>query len=47
MSIQTALQVIKDYQVWRRGGTHPMPNPSYIGQALDVLIAYVEQKEGL
>jgi hypothetical protein len=45
MSIQTALQIIKDYQIWRRGGTHPMPNPTYIGQALDVLIAYVEDME--
>ena len=45
MSIKTALQIIKDYQIWRRGGTHPMPNPTYIGQAFDVLIAYVEDME--
>jgi hypothetical protein len=45
MSIQTALQIIKDYQIWRRGGQNPMPNPTYIGQAFDLLIAYVEQKE--
>lgn len=45
MSIQTALQIIKDYQIWRRGGQNPMPNPTYIGQAFDVLIAYVERME--
>lgn len=45
MSIKTALQIIKDYQIWRRGGTHPMPNPTYIGQAFDVLVAYVEDIE--
>jgi len=45
MTIQTALQIIKDYQIWRRGGTHPMPSPTYIGQAFDVLIDYVERME--
>ena len=45
MSIETALQIIKDYQIWRRGGQNPMPNPTYIGQAFDVLIAYVEGME--
>ena len=45
MSIQTALQIIEDYQIWRRGGTHPMPNPSYIGQAFDTLLAYVKALE--
>ena len=45
MSIKTALQIIKDYQIWRRGGQNPMPNPTYIGQAFDVLIAYVEGME--
>ena len=45
MSIQTALQIIKDYQIWRRGGQNPMPNPTYIGQAFDVLIKYVESME--
>ena len=45
MSIETALQIIKDYQIWRRGGQNPMPNPTYIGQALDVLIAYVSKPE--
>jgi hypothetical protein len=45
MSIQEAITIIKDYQIWRRGGTHPMPNPTYIGQAFDVLVAYVEGME--
>lgn len=45
MSIQEAITIIKDYQIWRRGGTHPMPNPTYIGQAFDVLIEYVSNRE--
>jgi len=45
MTIQTALQIIKDYQIWRRGGQNPMLNSTYIGEALDVLIAYVEQPD--
>ena len=47
MTIQEAIIIIEDYQIWRRGGTHPMPNPTYIGQAFDMLIAYVKEKEGL
>ncbi len=45
MTIQEAVEIIKDFQIWRRGGTHPMPNPTYIGQAFDLLIEYVGRME--
>ena len=38
------LELIKNYQRWRRddNGTLPMPSPTEIGIALDKLIAYCE-----
>ena len=39
MTTQEALEVLKYYQHWRRGGDGDMPDPKQIGEAIDVAIA--------
>ena len=48
MDRKTALEVLKDYQYWRRYNgpiedSPDMPNPTIIGQALDVAIHELER----
>lgn len=56
MKIEEALKIIKEHQKWRRGEPpydgetpedyKPLPySPKVIGEALDVLIKYVEKKK--
>ena len=42
MTKQEALEILKYYQHWRRGGgdRRNMPDPNQVGEAIDVAIAY-------
>jgi hypothetical protein len=42
MTTQEATQLLKEYNVWRRGAELEQPNPTVIGKAIDKLIAHVE-----
>ena len=47
MDRKTALEVLKDYQEWRRYNgpitdSPPMPDPKVIGQAIDVAIGVLQ-----
>jgi hypothetical protein len=39
MTKREALEILKHYQHWRRGGDGDMPDPKQIGEAIDVAIA--------
>lgn len=48
MDRKTALEILKDYQYWRRYNgqipdSPPMPDPRIIGQAIDVAIHELER----
>jgi len=45
MSVKEAIQVVEDFQKWRRGGSNPMPNPRYSGEAIDVLLNTIRKYE--
>ena len=49
MTSQQALAILKQYNAWRRDETipnsHEMPNPTDVGQALDVAIRVLEARE--
>jgi len=42
MTTQQATQLLKEYNVWRRGAELEQPNPTVIGKAIDTLLAHVE-----
>ncbi len=42
MTTQEATQLLKEYNVWRRGAELEQPNPTVIGKAIDTLLAHVE-----
>lgn len=35
MTIDKAISILHNFQVWRRGGNTPMPDPKEIGKAID------------
>ena len=49
MTIEEALQILKDHNAWRRdnGDTENivMHNPKVIGEAIDVAIAYMQEHD--
>ena len=46
MMLQTAIKVVSNYNKWRRdnAGKYEMPDPSELGVAIDVIIAYFKNK---
>lgn len=44
MRIEVALEILKDYNKWRRGAEMEMPSPKIIGEAIDQIINYVEKR---
>ena len=37
MELAEAIEVVREFQAWRRGGNQPMPYPQTTGEALDAL----------
>lgn len=35
-----AIELIREFQEWRRGAEIPMPNPTEIGKAIDEILDY-------
>jgi hypothetical protein len=55
MTPQEAAEILKTYNIWRRWNGDPdddrrrgnrpeMPHPKQLGQAIDVIVAYVESQ---
>lgn len=45
MEPSEAVEVIRKFQAWRRGGDQPMPYPQTTGEALDALCYHAERME--
>jgi hypothetical protein len=43
MELAEAIQVVREFQAWRRGGDQPMPYPQTTGEALDALCYHAER----
>ena len=44
MTIEQALEILIEYQEWRRGAEIPMQEPRIIGEAIDVAIEVLKEK---
>ena len=42
MTIEQALEILIEYQEWRRGAEIPMQEPRIIGEAIDVAIELLQ-----
>ena len=40
-----AIEVVREFQAWRRGGDQPMPYPQTTGEAIDALCYHAERME--
>ena len=45
MEPSKAIEVVREFQAWRRGGDQPMPYPQTTGEALDALCHHSERME--
>ena len=45
MELADAIEVVREFQAWRRGGDQPMPYPQTTGEALDALCYHAERIE--
>ena len=45
MELAEAIEVVREFQAWRRGGERPMPYPQTTGEALDALCYHAERME--
>lgn len=45
MEPSKAIEVVREFQAWRRGGDQPMPYPQTTGQALDALCDHAKRLE--
>ena len=45
MELADAIEVVREFQAWRRGGDQPMPYPQTTGEALDALCHHSERME--
>lgn len=43
MDIKEAVYILKQHNKWRRGADIPMANPTELGKAIDLVIAYTER----
>lgn len=46
MNIKQAKNILRYFQLWRRGGNGDMPDPKQLGIAIDVLLAAPEKQYG-
>lgn len=44
MTIEQALEILIEYQKWRRGANMPQPYVGVVGEALDVAIECLKKK---
>jgi len=44
MTKYKALQILENYQNWRRGAEITQPNPTKIGEALDYVIKFAKKR---
>lgn len=47
MTLKEAIEVLEYYNDWRRGFVDVMPNPTTIGQALEVVIKHYNDVIGI
>ena len=45
MEPSEAIEVVREFQAWRRGGDQPMPYPQTTGEAIDALCYHAERME--
>ena len=45
MELADAIEVVREFQAWRRGGDQPMPYPQTTGEAIDALCYHAERME--
>lgn len=45
MTKEEALNILMEFQKWRRGAEIPMQEPRIIGEAIDVAIEVLKQKK--
>ena len=45
MELAEAIEVVREFQAWRRGGDQPMPYPQTTGEALDALCDHAERMD--
>ena len=43
MTVKNAINTLKEYNKWRRGKNTPQPHPTDIGEAIDIVLAALEQ----
>lgn len=39
MNLQQAIEILTQYNKWRRGAEIPQPNPKKVGEAIDIAIS--------
>lgn len=44
MTIKEANEILKEYNVWRRGGDVPHARPKILGEAIDTITEFVDSK---
>jgi len=45
MILKQAIELLKYYQKWRRGADVVRPSPRQIGEAIDVILEHLKNKE--
>jgi hypothetical protein len=45
MTLNKAIETLQHYNRWRRGAEIPMPNPTKIGEAIDVVLEKITTKK--
>jgi hypothetical protein len=45
MTLNKAIETLQHYNRWRRGEEVPMPNPTKIGEAIDVVLEKLTTKK--
>jgi len=43
MTLPEAVELLKTFNLWRRGADIPMPEPKQVGLAIDLIIAEIEK----
>ena len=46
MELQQAIELLENYNKWRRGAEIPQPNPTEIGVAISVVLEYTKSGKG-
>lgn len=43
MTLQQAIEILEQFNLWRRGEETPQPDPKIIGEAIDIAIHQLKQ----